>query len=121
MHQDEADPELMFQDWEGIPDIFIGESWVDDNFWQFIEADGNFEAKVAFISFFGEWDEDKFEELSQGEYESELDFTYEFIESCGVLAAVDEGIQRYFDYESYSRDLFISDYVMVDGFVFSNA
>lgn len=33
LHKDEADPELMFQDWEGIPSWMIGESHIDAEVW----------------------------------------------------------------------------------------
>ena len=36
LHSDEEDPELMFQDWEYIPDGMIGESWIDESIWDLI-------------------------------------------------------------------------------------
>lgn len=33
LHEDEEDPEFMFQDWEGIPDALIGESWISEMLW----------------------------------------------------------------------------------------
>jgi antirestriction protein len=36
-HSDERDPELMFQDWEHIPDDFIGESWISKEFWEYMK------------------------------------------------------------------------------------
>lgn len=38
LHADEADPEFMFQDYEGIPEAFISESHIDENFWEFMEV-----------------------------------------------------------------------------------
>lgn len=34
LHKDEADPELMFQDWEGVPSWMIGESHIDPEVWE---------------------------------------------------------------------------------------
>lgn len=34
LHKDEADPELMFQDWEGVPSWMIGESHIDAEVWE---------------------------------------------------------------------------------------
>ena len=118
LHKDEADPELMFQDWEGIPELFIGESYIEDSFWAYMEADGEQAAKAACISCYGSWDADKFEEAFQGEYESELEFTYQLIDDTGMLTDLPEELQRYFDYEAFNRDLFISDYTFLDGYVF---
>lgn len=33
LHKDEADPEFMFQDWEGVPSWMIGESHIDAEVW----------------------------------------------------------------------------------------
>lgn len=33
IHKDEADPEFMFQDWEGVPSWMIGESHIDAEVW----------------------------------------------------------------------------------------
>ena len=33
LHKDEADPELMFQDWEGVPSWMISESSIDSEVW----------------------------------------------------------------------------------------
>ncbi len=118
LHKDEADPELMFQDWEGIPESFINESWVDSMLWTFLDNDSDYAAKVAFIEHFTDWDEGRFEEAYQGEFDSELEFTYQLVEESGMLADQPDFLQRYFDYEAFSRDLFISDYSYCDGFVF---
>lgn len=39
LHADETDPEFMFQDWEGLPADMIGESWIDENAFQWISLD----------------------------------------------------------------------------------
>lgn len=46
----------------------------------------------------------------KGFYESELEFTYEFIDDCGFLKQIPEHLQYYFDYEAYKRDLFIDSF-----------
>ena len=35
----EADPELMFQDWEGIPENMISESSISEEVWEWLELD----------------------------------------------------------------------------------
>ena len=56
LHKDENSPELMFQDREGVPETFIGESYIEDAFWEFLEADWDQGTKIAFIELHGSWD-----------------------------------------------------------------
>jgi len=121
LHKDEHDPELMFQDCEGVPAALFGESWVSSAMWGFMAHEGSMAAKTAFIDCFGEWDAGKFDARYQGEHKSDLDFTYDYIDSCGVLDGVAEHIKRYFNYGAFSRDLFMGDYVSFDGHVFINS
>lgn len=44
LHSDEKDPELMFQDYENIPEEFIGESWISDDVFEAIEISQKVEA-----------------------------------------------------------------------------
>jgi len=120
LHKDESDPEFMFQDWQDIPDNLIGESWISSEYWEFLEAEGDSEAKSAFIAWYGSWDADAFEESYQGEYGSELEFAYQLIEDTGYLQEVPDTVAQYFNYEAFSRDLFMSDYHSFDGHVFLN-
>lgn len=39
LHKDEHDPELMFQDYEYIPENCIGESWLDEQIFDFLNLD----------------------------------------------------------------------------------
>ncbi len=39
LHKDEADPELMFQDWEGIPNGMISESHIDSEVFAWLDLD----------------------------------------------------------------------------------
>lgn len=50
------------------------------------------------------------EEAYNGEWQSEEDFATNLLEECGDLPR--EGLaQQYFDYEAFTRDLFMGDYV----------
>lgn len=123
LHAGEDDPELMFQDWEGIPSPFASESSVS---WAFIEAfrqaqdEGRAVAFVAWAEYTGECDYDAFDDAYYGEAESEEDFAYGFVEDNGLLNDVPESLRVYFDYEAYARDLFSSGYVFQGGYVFRN-
>jgi len=50
-----------------------------------------------------------------GQYESELEFAYDMVENTMQIPAE---IEPYFDYEKYARDLFITDFIFENGFVF---
>ena len=50
-----------------------------------------------------------------GQYESELEFAYDMVENTMQIPAE---IEPYFDYEEYARDLFITDFIFENGFVF---
>lgn len=52
LHNDEEDPEFMFQDWEYIPDNFIGECWICEDIFEVIQLLDDFNL-----------DEDVFEEF----------------------------------------------------------
>ena len=50
-----------------------------------------------------------------GQYDSELEFAYDMVENTIQIPAE---IEPYFDYEKYARDLFITDFIFENGFVF---
>lgn len=58
----------------------------------------------------------KFRDAYVGQYDNEEDFAYKIIEECYELP---EFAKTYFDYNAFARDLFISDYIYIDGYVFS--
>jgi len=122
LHNDEDDPEFMFQDYEGIPDGFISECMVADEVWEMIEAfKGHDEdAIIAFTEWRGEWSLTAFEDCYQGKYNSEIDFTYELIDSNGQLNEMPAHLHYYFDYQKYSDELFQGDFHFTDGHVFFN-
>lgn len=128
LHNDEEDPELMFQDWEYIPSALIGESWLADNIFEIIEAVSNLNETQQ--EAFGVWlnytshdiaSEDiddlisSFEDEYQGKYKNEEDFAYDIVEQCYELP---EFSKTYIDYEKFANDLFICDYYYEDGYVF---
>lgn len=62
------------------------------------------------------YDEDGYD---QGEYESDEQVGYDFVEGIGGIKELgDETVRRYFDYESFGRDLLINDYWEDGGYVF---
>ncbi|WP_416347574.1 antirestriction protein ArdA [Acerihabitans sp. TG2] len=122
LHGDEADPELMFQDWEGIPTGLVSEGHVT---WDFIdslkqaEAEGQGGAFVAWVECSGACDYDAFQEAYCGEAESEEDYARDSAEDSGLLNEVPESLRCYFDFEAYARDLFCGELTFHNGYVFS--
>lgn len=130
LHEDEIDPEYMFQGWENIPDNLISESNIDSFVWDAIEFfDGDEDKAEAFFSWiehFGEmppYDDrvlEGFENSFYGEWDSWETFcddrAFEDI-ACQVPKEAIPFVERNFDFEGYRYELSI-DYVYVDGYVF---
>ena len=123
LHANEHDPELMFQDIEGIPSQFCSESSVN---WDFIDAykqakdESNDAAFIAWAEHYGVCDYDTFRGAYLGEAESEEAFAIEYAEETGILSSIPETLQKYFDYDAFTRDLFCDGYLFLNGFVFTD-
>ncbi|EAY3097769.1 DUF1472 domain-containing protein [Salmonella enterica subsp. enterica serovar Typhimurium] len=121
LHQDEADPELMFQDYEGFPGNMASECHIN---WAWVEGfrlardEGCEEAYRLWVEDTGETDFDTFRDAWWGEADSEEAFAVEFASDTGLLADVPETVALYFDYEAYVRDLFLDSFTFIDGHVF---
>ena len=130
LHNDEADPEFMFQDYGNIPNGLIGECWISDKIFEVLEAleDMDESRQEAFLIWcnnghrkLSEGDIDDlisdFDDDYIGEYKDEEDFAYEHVEQMDLP----EFAKRYFDYEAFARDLFCGDYWSDGGHVFYNS
>jgi len=126
LHDDEEDPELMFQEWEGFPNgnAVINESgWLD---WEFIDSlrkaieNHNAAAYIAFVEWSFDTDYSKFEDAYYSEAESEEAFTEAYLVDNGALSDVPEWVIPAIDFGYLARDLFSSDFTLQDGFVFRN-
>jgi antirestriction protein len=120
LHKDEDDPEFMFQDWEEIPDQFISESWIDPNFWAYLDVktasyldDEAWEAGM-YLDIPYEDIEDKF----YGYFASQSDLAYDYVENTGELNE-NSFLANYFDYERFGRDLAM-DFSEHNGYYFSD-
>ena len=131
IHKDESDPELMFQDWEGEFWGLISESFIDAKFWELINSQElkDDERKDAFSEFvnYGLADMDSdasdilddFSDKYIGQYDSKEDFAEEIArEQFYEEFKRNERLDWYFDFSKYARDLFVDDYVYLNGFVF---
>jgi len=88
LHKDEADPELMFQDYEGFPEKYYSESSVSDELWDWLALSED-ERELVEV-FVDNVDSDGTLEQARdsfmGKYESERDWAMEFIEDTGGLS-----------------------------------
>lgn len=125
LHADEQSPELMFQDWEYIPEGFISECSLNPTFFELrdeLTADEE-EAFTEWINYTGEPVEDaekaveRFRDAYCGEWNSEEVFAEELFSEC---YEVPENIRYYIDYQAFARDLFMCDYFYTGGYVFRN-
>lgn len=119
LHKDEEDPELMFQDWEGIPDGMCHESGIKADVWELLELENegkDMSAMAAYISNFGNWDFDGFNDKYIGECDNFEDYAEERFDECEECPI---HLRSYIDMEAYARDI-EHGYCHVDGHLFYN-
>lgn len=115
IHADEADPELMFQDYENMPGSLYHESMGEKEFTNLLKyCDLCDEYGVSAVDDFLEWsssdDLDRMHDAYVGVYDSEEDFAEEIVSDCYDLEKTMGSLACYFDYEKFARDLFMCDY-----------
>lgn len=110
IHSDEKTPELMFQDWENIPDSMISESHIDEDFWNlipFIDEYG-YQFIMDVMNECGISDADELESyldrMTVYHVDSIDDAVRQFVDDCCDLENSDV-CERYFDYDSFGYDL----------------
>jgi antirestriction protein len=131
LHKDEADPEFMFQDWSGIPDGMIGESWISPSIFDYIEAakywdEDDREAFKTFMEY--EWTEGEeklsealqaFEEAYVGQFDSVGDYAAQYIDDIGGVNELSPEIREFhFDREGFERDLGFEGWYEENGMVY---
>lgn len=123
LHNDEADPELMFQDYEGYPRSWYSESCMGKEiFDKIIEyaqlTDDEKEAYDAYIdNINAEGSLEDFRDAYLGDWDREVDFA-EHIADNLYFEQMNDFCRQYFDFEAFARDLFMCDYTFIDGHVF---
>lgn len=107
LHKDEADPELMFQDWEGVPDGMISECSLSDEIFAFIQLDDK--DKQILATYRDNIDQtasiEDATEAYRGTYESAADYAEEFYRESGSLKGVPNEVAYYIDWEKVARDM----------------
>ena len=124
LHRDEADPELMAQDYECFPESLYCESIMGEDTFNKIKEYGELDddKKEAYMIYLdgglGKEDIESFEDAYMGKYDSEEDYAYQLFNECYDIEKMMGSLSSYMDYAAVARDLFISDYYYEDGHVF---
>jgi antirestriction protein len=117
LHKDESDPELMFQDWEYIPDSMIGESWLSDEFFNFLDVvnGSSFDIDVYISAINDGIDWESLEDYYMGEFDNDEDFTIEMLGE----PEIEHFAHYYINWARCARD-YMMDFFEIDGHYFSN-
>ena len=115
IHADEADPELMYQDFENIPDSLYRESMGEEGFNNILKYcelcdEYNVSAVGDFLKFYKPEYLHMMPDAYEGAYCSREEFAEEKANEDFNLEKMMGNLADYFDYASYARDLFINDY-----------
>ena len=122
--------EWAIHDYEGFGGLRIHENESIGALWEaheLLESLDDLEAfadwlayeRSADISEVTEGNIEAFQEAYRGWYHNEQEFAEELVGELGILSNADNLLSRYFDYEAFARDLFMSDYYMTEnGYVF---
>ena len=109
LHDDEDDPELMFQDVEDVPRVFYTECSLKPEFWDYMLSDIEDDVKEAYMELFDKWDEDDCLSRYEGEFDSYKELAEHILDSQGFFENIPDGIRQiveyHFNFESYGRDL----------------
>ena len=110
--------EHAIHDYDGFGGINIGEyAGIETvlELAEFIQEHGE-ELAAGVYNYYGSIDDakDALENRYHGEHDSELDYAEQLFDEC-YAHDIPENIRYYIDYEKFSRDLFISDYISIDG------
>jgi antirestriction protein len=126
IHHDEEDPEFMFQDFEGFPKALYSECSVSDDIWFWLGLDEDeqemLEAYIACMGTGTGFNEETFEaarDAYYGHYENDTEMAECYADDTGLLNSIPEHLQRYFDFESFGRDL-SHDFMESNGYYFHN-
>ena len=115
IHADEEDPELMYQDFENMPDSLYHESMGEKEFNKIAEYcelcdDYGVSAVDDFLEWYSTEDLDNMHDAYVGVYDSREDFAREIVSDCYDIENIMGNLACYFDYEAFARDLFMGDY-----------
>ena len=115
LHDDEEDPELMFQDWEDIPDKYISESWIDADFWgEYLNLDDDDKELLSAyqdgVDSTGTIEQAR--EAYCGKADNKAEFAEEFHRECGY--EIPDWLEGHIDWDSVARDMGYGDFSFVE-------
>ena len=121
LHEDEHDPELMFQDYEGFPDEYYNESSINPEVWDWLELDDSERDLVdSYLKGIGRCHGDSLKDVlrraqdaDHGVHNSFEDYVEGFIDGVGLLDNIPEDLQSYFNVKDYAKDMRY-DYTIVE-------
>lgn len=112
LHKDEADPEFMFQDWEGLPNGMVGESHISAEVWDWLDLDDDdreiLEAYRDNIDQTGDIEQAREAYCSRAS--SKEDFAEQMFYDCYTIP---KELDCYIDWSRVARDLECGDYTFV--------
>jgi antirestriction protein len=130
LHNEEKDPEFMYQDWEcpNFLNEYISESGIDSKFWDIKEElqnldDSEVEALNAYIKAGFDFDINEFRDrffCHIDDYNVNRAFGDYMLEEMGEMEQIPQHLRYYIDSELYGRDLLISDFTEFEGYIFRN-
>ena len=123
LHSDESDPELMFQDFEGFPRAFYGESYLSPSLWDWIRCtEEEKELWTAYVEAFGySFNESSLshaQDAFAGKFESEAEFAKEVSSEQFDLNAIPSELLACIDWEHVWHSYYSFDFVEENGFFF---
>ena len=122
LHSNEYDPEFMFQDWEYIPNSFIGGGWINPKLFELIHHPDMEQIDInALWDFLDDVDFtnletyeiiEKFDECYRGHWDSFGEFAYEYFYLTKICPTGCH-CENYMDWDQYEYDLKM-DYTYTD-------
>ena len=115
LHDDEKDPEFMFQDYENFPKFLYSECGNIEEIYEWLDYDDD--EKDAIDAWLNDIDGIPIADWKQiidkhhGIWNDEQEFAWDLVVNCGGVDDIPEHLQYYFDCEKYARDLFSGDFV----------
>lgn len=110
LHADEADPELMFQDWENIPSGMISESHLNAEIWNWLDLDND--EKELLLVYREHIDQcatlEQAQDAYSGTYDSADDAAEDIFRQCNDIPTE---LENYIDWKAIARDMSYDGYV----------
>ncbi|MGX9389611.1 antirestriction protein ArdA [Nitrobacteraceae bacterium UC4449_H16] len=106
LHKDEADHELMFQDFEGFPREFYSESCIKDELFEWLELDEDDRVLLELYTdnIDSSGDIEAARDAYLGKADTEAGWAEDWLRETGGLEGVPEHLENYIDYAAYARD-----------------